>query len=516
MASVEQHMRPETNGNATADGIPVENPASGELITTVPNLRAPEIAEMVARARAAQPGWAALGFEERGRVFLRAQKWMLDNADRVIDVVASETGKTVEDVQLVDLGYTVSALGFWAKQGPKYLADERVASWKNPTTLGRKLVIRYAPLGVVGVIGPWNFPISNSFGDAIPALVAGNTVVLKPSEVTPLSSLLMEEMLGQCGIPDGVFQVATGDGSTGAAVIGEVDCVMFTGSTATGRKVAQAAAAALIPCYLELGGKDPMIVCADADVERAANAASFYSMNNAGQVCISVERVYVEAPVYDEFVERVTDNVRALRQGAPDGGPGTVDVGAVIFPPQIEIVDAHVRDAVDKGARVLTGGKIRPGAGRYYEPTVLVDVDHSMKCMTEETFGPTIPIMKVGNVEEAVSLANDSAYGLQASVWTNDIERGEALARRMEAGVVCVNDAQINYTALNLPMGGWKSSGIGTRHGAGGIRKYCKIQSLLVTRRSLKRELFMFPYKAGRTKLLRRGFAFLYGRGDRG
>jgi acyl-CoA reductase-like NAD-dependent aldehyde dehydrogenase len=516
MASVEQHMRPGTNGSATADGIPVENPATGELITTVPNLREPDIAEMVARGRAAQPGWAALGFEERGRVFLRAQKWMLDNADRVIDVVASETGKTVEDVQLVDLGYTVSALGFWAKQGPKYLADERVASWKNPTTLGRKLVIRYAPLGVVGVIGPWNFPISNSFGDAIPALVAGNAVVLKPSEVTPLSSLLMEEMLGQCGIPDGVFQVATGDGSTGAAVIGEVDCVMFTGSTATGRKVAQAAAAALIPCYLELGGKDPMIVCADADVERAANAASFYSMNNAGQVCISVERVYVEAPVYDEFVERVTDNVRALRQGAPDGGPGTVDVGAVIFPPQIEIVDAHVRDAVDKGARVLTGGQIRPGAGRYYEPTVLVDVDHSMKCMTEETFGPTIPIMKVGNVEEAVTLANDSAYGLQASVWTNDIGRGEALARRMEAGVVCVNDAQINYTALNLPMGGWKSSGIGTRHGAGGIRKYCKIQSLLVTRRSLKRELFMFPYKAGRTKLLRRGFAFLYGRGDRG
>ncbi|MEA2198420.1 MAG: hypothetical protein QOJ25_2471 [Solirubrobacteraceae bacterium] len=516
MASVEQHERAETNGSATADGIPVENPATGELITTVPNLGKAEIKEMVARARAAQPEWAALGFEGRGRVFRRAQKWMLDNADRVIDVVASETGKTVEDVQLVDLGYTVSALGFWAKQGPKYLADERVTSWKNPTTLGRKLVVRYAPFGVVGVIGPWNFPISNSFGDAIPALVAGNAVVLKPSEVTPLSSLLMEEMLRQCGIPEGVFQVATGDGGTGAALIGGVDCVMFTGSTATGRKVAMGAAAALIPCYLELGGKDPMIVCADADVERAANAASFYSMNNAGQVCISIERVYVEAPVYDEFVERVTDNVRALRQGAPDGGPGTVDVGAVIFPPQIDIVDDHVRDAVNKGARVLTGGRARPGAGRYYEPTVLVDVDHSMKCMTEETFGPTIPIMKVGDVDEAVSLANDSAYGLQASVWTNDIERGEALARRMEAGVVCVNDAQINYTALNLPMGGWKSSGIGTRHGANGIRKYCKVQSLLVTRKALKRELFMFPYKAGRTKLLRRGVALLYGRGDRG
>jgi acyl-CoA reductase-like NAD-dependent aldehyde dehydrogenase len=239
-------------------------------------------------------------------------------------------------------------------------------------------------------------------------------------------------------------------------------------------------------------------------------------MNNAGQVCISVERVYVEAPVYDEFVERVTGNIRVLRQGAPDGGPGTVDVGAMIFPPQMDIVEDHVRDAVEKGAKVLTGGRVRPGSGRFYEPTVLVDVDHSMKCMTEETFGPTIPIMKVANVEEAVTLANDSAYGLQASVWTSDVERGEALARRIEAGVVCVNDAQINYTALGLPMGGWKSSGLGTRHGANGIRKYCKVQSLLVTRRAPKRELFMFPYKPGRTRLLRRAFGLLYGRGDRG
>jgi acyl-CoA reductase-like NAD-dependent aldehyde dehydrogenase len=516
MASVEQRTPADTNGGAAhAGSIPVENPATGELITTVPNLAAAEVGEMVARARAAQPAWAALGFEERGRVFRRAQKWMLDNADRVIDVVSSETGKTVEDVQIADLGYTVSALGFWPKEGPKYLADERVPSWKSPVSLGKKLVVRYAPIGVVGVIGPWNFPIANSFGDCIPALIAGNSVVLKPSEVTPLSSLLMDEMLGHCGMPEGVFQVATGDGRTGAALIGEVDCLMFTGSTATGRKVAKAAAEALIPFYLELGGKDPMIVCADANIERAANAAAFYSMNNAGQVCISVERVYVEEPVYDEFVERVANEIRALRQGAPGGGPGTVDVGAVIFPPQIEIVDDHVRDAVQKGATVLTGGHIRPGAGRFFEPTVLVDVDHSMKCMTEETFGPTIPIMKVASVEEAVRLANDSPYGLQASVWTSDIGRGEALARRIEAGVVCVNDAQINYTALNLPMGGWKSSGIGTRHGANGIRKYCKVQSLLVTRRALKRELFMFPYRKGRTRLLRRAFELMYGRGER-
>jgi acyl-CoA reductase-like NAD-dependent aldehyde dehydrogenase len=249
-------------------------------------------------------------------------------------------------------------------------------------------------------------------------------------------------------------------------------------------------------------------------LERAANAAAFYSMNNAGQVCISVERVYVEEPVYDQFVEKVSEHVRRLRQGAP-AGIGTVEVGAVTFPPQLDIVEEHVRDAIEKGAKVIVGGHRRSGPGRYYEPTVLVDVDHSMKIMREETFGPTLPIMRVVDVEEGIRLANDSEYGLQASVWTSDVPRGEALARRIQAGTVCVNDAQVNYTALNLPMGGWKASGLGTRHGAGGIRKYTKVQSLLVTRRALKREPFMFPYRARRTLMLRRVFNLLYGRGAR-
>jgi acyl-CoA reductase-like NAD-dependent aldehyde dehydrogenase len=321
-------------------------------------------------------------------------------------------------------------------------------------------------------------------------------------------------MMAECGLPENVFGVAVGRGDTGAELINNVDCIMFTGSSRTGKAVMKAAADALIPCYLELGGKDPMIVCADADLERAGNAAAFYSMNNAGQVCISVERCYVEAPVYDEFVAKVSENVRGLRQGVPTD-VGTVDVGAVIFPPQLEIIDEHVREAVDKGAKVLTGGHPGPGPGGFYEPTVLVDVDHNMKVMQEETFGPVLPIMRVNDAEEGVRMANDSQYGLQASVWTRDLEKGEELARRIEAGVVCVNDAQMNYAALNLPMGGWKTSGLGTRHGSAGIRKYTKVQSLLITPRALKREPFMFPYRARRTLLLRRLFKFLYGRGSR-
>ncbi len=524
MATVEEHAIEIHNGAARAatlavpagTEIPVENPATGEIITTVPDLDAAAVAELAKRGRLAQPTWEAYGFEGRSRVLSRMQKWVMDNSERIISTIVSETGKTYEDAQLAEISYGAAAFGFWAKNAEKYLADERVRT-SSMFVKGKKLILRYRPLGLVGVIGPWNYPLVNSFGDCIPALAAGNAVIMKPSEVTPLTSMLLAEGFTACGVPADVFQVATGRGEAGRALIGEVDMIMFTGSTRTGRKVAQAAAERLIPCSLELGGKDPMIVLADADLERAANVATYYSMQNSGQTCISIERAYVEAPVYDEFVAKVTDKVRALRQGRPGGGPGTVEVGSMTFPPQVELVEDHVNDAVAKGARALTGGhRGEQGGGHYFEPTVLVDVDHSMKIMTEETFGPTLPIMKVRDAEEALRLANDSEYGLAGSVFSKDTDKGEKLARRVEAGAVCVNDAIINFAALELPMGGVKASGLGSRHGAGGIRKYCNQQALLVTPRlALKREPHFFPYSRRGTRRLGKALRLLYGRGKR-
>jgi acyl-CoA reductase-like NAD-dependent aldehyde dehydrogenase len=512
---VEQQVAPsQVSGEpGTGSEIVVENPATGREIARVPDMPPEAVAELARKARAAQPGWNALGFEGRGRVLLRAQKWVVDHRDRIIDTIVAETGKTYEDALIAEFNYAAASFGFWAKNAPKYMADEKVRS-SSPFVMGRKLVVRYEPLGLVGVIGPWNYPLTNSFGDCIPALAAGNAVILKPSEVTPMTSLLMAEALRECGLPEHVYQVATGRGETAQALIDEVDMIMFTGSTRTGKKVMERAAQTLTPVALELGGKDPMIVLADADLERAANAAVYYSMQNGGQTCISVERAYVEEPVYDEFVAKVTEKARALRQGVPSG-PGSVDVGAVTSPPQMDIIDEHVEDARAKGARIVTGGRGRREGGYFYEPTVMVDVDHTMKAMTEETFGPTLPIMKVRDTEEAIRLANDSPYGLAGSVWTKDVARGEAIARRIQSGAVDVNDAMLNYSALELPMGGWKASGLGSRHGAGGIRKYCAQQTLLITRFAPKRDIHMFPYRKGTTKVISGLTKLLYGRGRR-
>jgi acyl-CoA reductase-like NAD-dependent aldehyde dehydrogenase len=489
--------------------IEVEDPARAITIASIPVRDERAVQELAARARMAQVGWADAGFAARAAVFDRARRWLMDNAERMNQTIRSETGKTFEDAQL-ETSIAAQSFRFWGGSAEKYLADESVSAL-TPFTLGKKVRVRYEPVGLVGVIGPWNYPLVNAFCDCVPALMAGNSVLLKPSEVTPLTALLTHEMLEASGMPKDVFIVVTGDGETGGAVVDACDYVMFTGSTRTGRAVMKRAAETLTPVSLELGGKDPMIVCADADLDRAANAAAYYGLLNSGQVCISVERVYVEAPVHDAFVAKLVENVRELRQGPPEG-PGSVEVGALTFPPQIDLVEAHVQDAVAQGAKIEIGGKRGAGPGRFFEPTVLTGVTHEMRCMREETFGPTIPVMAVADVDEAIRLANDSDYGLQGSVWTTDVARGEQLARRVEAGAVCVNDALINYAAMGAPMGGWKSSGVGSRHGANGIRKYCKTQTIMSQRFAPKKDVNMFPYKPWRSKMLGAAVKALYRR----
>ena len=511
MATVQGH---EFGGDiaSTQERLSVTNPATGEPVADVPAMSAEQTRTLVERARRAQPDWEALGFEGRAQVMRDMRKWVVDNRDRVLRTLTEESGKSWVDAQ-IELHYVAGNLGFWAKRSAKYLADER-ARPGSPLLLGRKLVNRYRPYGVVGVIGPWNYPLINNFGDSIPALMAGNTVGLKPAQLTPLSSILMEQGLRAAGAPDDVFLVATGTGGTvGAALVDSVDMLHFTGSTEVGKNLAAQAAERLLPVTLELGGNDPMIVLEDADIERAANAAVWGSMQNGGQTCISVERVYVEGDAYEPFVAKVLANVRSLRQGAASDG-GRVDVGAVTSPGQFEVLEEHVRDAAAKGAEVRVGGRRRPGAGDFFEPTVLTGVDHSMKVMSEETFGPVLPIMRVRGEEEALRLANDSALGLNSSVFAGDPARGERLARRIESGGSVVNDVLSNYFATEIPLGGVKESGIGARHGAAGIQKFCQRQNLVVTRFALNKEIYYYPYNKLTARLLDAGLVLLYGRGS--
>jgi len=375
---------------AGAEQIEVLNPATGAKIGSVAVDPPQSVAETVARVRANQPAWEALGIEGRYRWLGRLRDWMLDNTERIADTMQAETGKVRADTA-TEVIYLTDLINFYGTKAAKFIGDETVRP-HSPLAASKKLMVQYRPYPVVGVISPWNFPLALALGDAIPALQAGAAVVVKPSEFTPLGiDEIIKAWREEIGGPD-VFACVHGIGETGGALIDKVDFIQFTGSDRTGRKVMARAADTLTPVSLELGGKDPMIVLSDADIDRAANAATWGGMFNSGQVCLSVERIYVEEPVYDEFVAKVTEKVRALRQGDPSGGPGTVEVGAVTFPPQYEIVDRHVRDALDKGAKALTGGHGRRENGMFYEPTVLVDVDHSMSAMTEATV-----IVEAGN-----------------------------------------------------------------------------------------------------------------------
>jgi betaine-aldehyde dehydrogenase len=487
-------------GRAEAERIEVLNPATGEAIGNV-KVDSPErVAATVARVRANQPTWEEMGIEGRYHWLGRLRDWLLDNSERVADTMQAETGKVRGDTAAETI-YLTDLINFYGAKAAKFIGDETVRP-HSPLAATKKLMVQYRPYPVVGVISPWNFPLALALGDAIPALQAGAAVVVKPSEFTPLG---IEEIVRawreEIGGPD-VFACVQGTGEAGGALVDNADFVQFTGSDRTGRKVMARAAETLTPVSLELGGKDPMIVLDDADLDRAANAAAWGGMFNSGQVCLSVERIYVEELAYDEFVAKLAKAVGELRQGA-DGRSPEKDVGAMTSPNQSAVVEEQVEDALAKGARALTGGKRADRPGDYFEPTVLVDVDHSMKVMRDETFGPVVGVMKVRDSEEALRLANDTRYGLAGTVF-GEKTRAERIARRIEAGAVNVNDVIVNYVLMDVPMGGWKESGIGFRHGEYGIKKYCRPESVIVARFGGKREPTWYPYTKSRRGLINR------------
>jgi len=483
----------------------IHDKSTGEQITKLAVDTEDAVAAAVENARSAQAAWAALGAEQRGRLLKRARRALVARRAEILNLLERETGKVRFDV-IGELMNVCLDIGYYSRRAPKWLRPEEV----NARPLyGKRARIHYKPRGVVGIISPWNAPLTLALGDAIPALLAGNAVLIKPSELAPLAVKRAVEALNET-LPAGILETLIGAGDTGTALVDRCDLVCVTGSPQTGRRVMERASRRLTPVLLELGGKDPMIVLEDADLARAARAAAWGSCMMTGQVCMSIERIYVVDTVAEEFKRRLVEQMRTLRTG-PNGPQADVDFGPFTSARQVEIVERHIRDAVDRGGRVLVGGKrIDDNGGVYFEPTV-IEADHSMQLMREETFGPVVGVMTVEDEDAAVRLANESEYGLNASVWTRDIDRGIEVATRLESGSACVNECVVTAGLPELPFGGVKQSGVGTRHGgAEGVRQFCVRQAILIEPRRRKSEIAWFPYSATRARWIERFMGLLF------
>jgi acyl-CoA reductase-like NAD-dependent aldehyde dehydrogenase len=485
------------------------NPANGTPLGEVPDQTPAEIRAAVDAARAAQVLWAQLPIIERCRRVARFADVLMQRAEDVIDVLVKEGGKTRLEALGMEVVLVADLVRYFAKHAPDMLAPEPI---RLHLLKHRASYLHFVPRGVVGIIAPWNFPFSIPVGETVMALMAGNGVVLKPSEVTPLVALKARELYLAADLPPELFQVVTGRGAAGAALIDSgIDYCIFTGSVATGKKVAAACGERLVPCTLELGGKAPAVVCGDADLDRAAQAIAWGGFANSGQVCASVERVYAVDAVHDELVERIVKRARELRQGDASSD-ANVDVGAMAWDQQVARVEKLVDAAVAAGAKLETGGHRKPGPGLFYEPTVLTGCTQDMGVMREEIFGPVIPIMRVVDEEQAVQLANDSHLGLLAYVFTRDRERGKWLAERIAAGTVMVNDVLATYAAPETPWGGVKQSGIGRTHSIHGLRDLCETRHVNYDRVALPREVWWYPYRQATYRALLRGAKLLFGR----
>jgi succinate-semialdehyde dehydrogenase/glutarate-semialdehyde dehydrogenase len=449
--------------------IEVNNPANDEKIGEVEVVSLDQAREALERSRMAQARWEAGGIEARTRVVQRFRDVLLDRAEEVCELLSRENGKVLQESLEMEVFPIADLCTYFTRHAGRILGRRRIPLH---LLMYRRSYLHYRPRGVALVISPWNFPFTIPFGTVVMSLLAGNAVLLKPASLTPLIALKGRELFDEAGLDPDLFQVLPCSGRTASEIIGlGVDYVNFTGSTETGRKVAECCGSSLVPCSMELGGKDPMIVLPDADVDLVTGSLVWGAFANAGQVCASVERAYVHERIYDEVVERVVEKTRSLRVGNPL--EDATDMGPMTDPAQLEVVERHVRQARGAGAEVLTGGQRIDRPGQFFEPTVMTGVTEEMDCMTEETFGPTLPIIEVSSTDEAIRRANDSSFGLDAYVFTADQRQGRRVAERLEAGTVMVNEVLITHACPETPWGGVKQSGIGRVHSDDGLRDLC-------------------------------------------
>jgi len=485
----------------------VKSPVTLESIGSFDCATDEDVKAAVMRARKAQREWARCSFEERAEALWRLVDAFVERQDDIVELVMQETGKARNEAISMEVMAPCMQIAHYAKRASRYLKT-RTRRASGLMRFAKKVTLVYQPLGVVGLITPWNGPVALVANPLAQALMAGNAVVHKPSEVTPLSALLVKELTESAGLPADLYQVVQGDGETGRALVeAGVDKVSFTGSVATGRKVGEVCGRNLIPVTLELGGKDAMIVCRDADLDRAADGAVRGSFFNTGHYCCGTERVYVPESIYESFTEKVVAMTRALKQ---TDSVGEGDVGAVFWDKQMDIIESHMADAKAKGATVLVGGeRNRSLSGYFFPPTVVVDVDHGMDLMRLETFGPIVAIQKVKDEEEALELANDSDYGLSGNIWTSDLARGARLAERLVTGSVSVNDISVTYGVAEAPFGGLKSSGVGQVNGEVGIRGYCHAHPIVTD--TTRKAPGGYPYTPESAEGLRKAVKMLFG-----